>query len=59
MAGAVRSGDTLALFGVAATPVIADPADPARGLFPSADLEATPAFKLHLIKVLTDRLFAA
>jgi CO/xanthine dehydrogenase FAD-binding subunit len=58
MAGAVRAGDRLALFGVAATPVLADPSDPSRGLSPSGDLEATPAFKLHLVKVLTERVFA-
>jgi aerobic carbon-monoxide dehydrogenase medium subunit len=59
MAGAVRAGETLALFGVAATPVLADPGDPARGLMPSGDLEATPDFKLHLVRTLTERIFAA
>jgi len=59
MAGAVRAGDRLALFGVAATPVLADPADPARGLNPSPDLEATAAFRLHLVEVLAQRVFAA
>jgi CO/xanthine dehydrogenase FAD-binding subunit len=59
IAGAVRAADRLALFGVAATPVLADPADPTRGLRPSGDLEATPAFRLHLVKVLTERVFAA
>jgi carbon-monoxide dehydrogenase medium subunit len=59
LAGAVRAGDRLALFGVAPTPVLADPRDPARGLQPSGDLEATPEFRLHLVRVLADRAFAA
>jgi CO/xanthine dehydrogenase FAD-binding subunit len=59
LAGAVRSGDRLALFGVAPTPVLADPRDPTRGLRPSGDLEATPEFRLHLVRVLTERAFAA
>lgn len=59
LAGAVRAGDRLALFGVAPTPVLADPADPARGLKPSGDLEATPDFRLHLVRVLTERAFVA
>jgi CO/xanthine dehydrogenase FAD-binding subunit len=59
LAGAVRSGDRLALFGVAATPVLADPKNPTQGLQPSGDLEATPEFRLHLVQILTDRVFAA
>jgi 2-furoyl-CoA dehydrogenase FAD binding subunit len=59
MAGAVRAGDRLALFGVAPTPVLADPAHPDRGLQPSGDLEASPEFRKHLVRVLTDDLFAA
>ena len=59
LAGGVRYGDRLALFGVAPKPVLADPKDPARGLQPSGDLEATPEFRLHLVQVVTDRLFAA
>ncbi len=59
LAGAVRAGDRLALFGVAPTPVLADPNDPTKGLRPSGDLEASPEFRLHLIKVLTERAFAA
>lgn len=59
LAGAVRAGDRLALFGVAPTPVLADPADPARGLQPSGDLEATPEFRLHLVRALSERAFAA
>jgi CO/xanthine dehydrogenase FAD-binding subunit len=49
----------LALFGVAPTPVLANPRDPTRGLEPSGDLEATPQFRLHLVKVLTERVMAA
>ena len=59
MAGVVRAGTKLALFGVAATPVLADPRDPARDLDPSGDLEATPEFRRHLIRVLTEKAFAA
>ncbi|MDQ6774279.1 MAG: FAD binding domain-containing protein [Candidatus Dormibacteraeota bacterium] len=55
MAGVARAGDRLALFGVAPTPVLADPSDPARGLRPSSDLEASAEFKLHLVEVLTRR----
>jgi carbon-monoxide dehydrogenase medium subunit len=59
LAGVVRAGDRLALFGVAPTPVLADAKDPARGLQPSGDLEATPEFRVHLVRVLTDKAFAA
>lgn len=59
MAGAVRAGDRLALFGVAPTPVVADPRDPAKDLRPSGDLEATPEFRIHLVEVMTRELFAA
>jgi len=59
LAGVVRAGDRLALFGVAATPVLADRSDPTRGLQPSGDLEATPDFRLHLVRVLTEKAFAA
>jgi len=59
LAGAVRAGDRLALFGVAATPVLADPKDPTLGLRPSGDLEASSEFRLHLVRVLTERAFAA
>jgi carbon-monoxide dehydrogenase medium subunit len=59
LAGAVRAGERLALFGVAATPVLADPRDPTKGLQPSGDLEASTEFRLHLVNVLTERLFAA
>jgi aerobic carbon-monoxide dehydrogenase medium subunit len=59
LAGVVRAGERLALFGVASTPVLADRADPTRGLQPSGDLEATPDFRLHLVRVLTEKAFAA
>jgi hypothetical protein len=55
----VRAGDRLALFGVAGTPVLADPGDPTKGLEPSGDLEASSEFRLHLVQVLTDKAFAA
>ncbi len=58
MAGAVRAGDRLALFGVAPTPVLADPLNPAAGLEPSPDLESSAEYKRHLAAVLTARLFA-
>jgi aerobic carbon-monoxide dehydrogenase medium subunit len=59
LAGVVRAAERLVLFGVAGTPVLADPGDPTRGLQPSGDLEATSEFRLHLVKVLTDKAFAA
>jgi len=59
LAGVVRARDRLALFGVAATPVLADPRDPARGLEPSGDLEATGEFRKHLVRVLTEKAMAA
>ena len=59
LAGVVRAGPKLALFGVAPTPVLADPRDPVAELQPSGDLEATPEFRMHLVRVLTERAFAA
>jgi len=57
MAGVARYRDRVALFGVAGTPVMADPDDPTRGLQPSGDLEASPEFKLHLVRVLVARTY--
>ena len=59
LAGVVRAGERLALFGVAPVPVIADAADPTRGLQPSGDLEASPEFRLRLVRVLVERALAA
>ena len=59
LAGVVRAAGRLALFGVAPTPVLADPRDPSRGLQPSGDLEASPEFRRHLVRVLTEKAFAA
>jgi carbon-monoxide dehydrogenase medium subunit len=59
LAGVVRAAERLALFGVAPTPVLADPRDPARDLEPSGDIEATPEFRVHLVKVLSEKAFAA
>lgn len=59
LAGVVRAGDTLALFGVAPTPVLADRRDPASGLQPSGDLEASSEFRVHLVRALTEKAFAA
>ncbi|HEY8680988.1 MAG TPA: FAD binding domain-containing protein [Candidatus Dormibacteraeota bacterium] len=59
LAGAVRAGDRLVLFGVATRPVLADPADPTRGLQPSADPECSPAFRLHLVEALVERVMGA
>jgi carbon-monoxide dehydrogenase medium subunit len=58
LAGAVRAGDRLALFGVAPTPVLVDPAAPTQGLRPSSDLEASSAFRLHLVNVLAAQVLA-
>jgi carbon-monoxide dehydrogenase medium subunit len=55
MAGVARAGDRMALFGVASTPVLADPTDPTAGLHPSADLESSAEFKRHLVRVLVER----
>jgi len=57
MAGVARFRDRVALFGVAGTPVLADPDDPTRDLQPSGDLESSPDFKLHLVQVLVARAF--
>jgi len=59
LAGVVRAGEKLALFGVAPTPVLADPRDPARGLQPSGDLEASSDFRIHLVSVLAERVLDA
>lgn len=59
LVGVVRAGDRLVLFGVAPTAVLADPAAPTRGLRPSADLEASPEFRLHLVEILVARARAA
>ena len=59
LAGVVRAADRLALFGVAPTPVLADPREPAGGLQPSGDLEASAEFRLHLVRVLAGKAFAA
>jgi len=59
LAGVVRSDVRLALFGVASTPVMADPRDPTLGLQPGGDLEASADFRLHLVRVLTEKAFAA
>jgi carbon-monoxide dehydrogenase medium subunit len=59
LAGAVRAGERLGLFGVASTPVLADRGDPGAGLQPSGDLEASPEFRLHLVRTLVAEAFAA
>jgi CO/xanthine dehydrogenase FAD-binding subunit len=59
LAGVVRAGERLALFGVAPTPVLAEPSDPTRGLRPSGDLEATSEFRIHLVQVLAEKAMAA
>jgi CO/xanthine dehydrogenase FAD-binding subunit len=59
MAGAVRAGDRLAVFGVATRPLLADPGDPTRGLSPSADPECSPEFRLHLLEAVVERVMGA
>jgi CO/xanthine dehydrogenase FAD-binding subunit len=59
LAGVVRAGDRMALFGVASTPVMADTSDPTRGLQPSSDLEASAEFKIHLVRALAEKAAAA
>ncbi|MDP6481655.1 MAG: FAD binding domain-containing protein [Acidimicrobiales bacterium] len=50
---------TVALTGVAATPVLVDPADPTSGLEPTADFRGSTDYRLHLASVLTDRVLAS
>ncbi|HVD00535.1 MAG TPA: FAD binding domain-containing protein [Candidatus Dormibacteraeota bacterium] len=59
IAGAVRAGDRLAVFGVATRPQLADPADPTRGLSPSAQPECSPEFRLHLLEAVVERVMKA
>ena len=59
LAGAVRAGDRLVLFGVGPRPLVADPADPTRGLRPSADPACSPEFRLHLVEVMVERVMSA
>ena len=59
LAGVVRADHRLALFGVAPTPVLADPSDPTSGLQPSGDLEASPEFRLHLVRALAEKAMSA
>jgi carbon-monoxide dehydrogenase medium subunit len=59
LVGVARAEDRLVLFGVAPTAVLVDPSDPTRGLRPSADLEASADFRLHLVEVLVARALAA
>lgn len=50
------SGIRLALTGVAATPVLVDPADPTAGLAPTADFRGTADYRLHLAATLSTRV---
>jgi len=59
LAGAARAGDRVALFGVATKPLLADPADPTRGLSPSSDPECSPDFRLHLVREMVARVMAS
>lgn len=49
----------VALTGVAGTPVLVDPADPAAGLDPPGDFRGSPAYRRHLATVLTARALEA
>jgi CO/xanthine dehydrogenase FAD-binding subunit len=49
---------TLALTGVAATPVLADPDDPGAGLDPPGDFRGSPGYRLHLARTLAARAVA-
>lgn len=46
---------TLALTGVAATPVVVDPDDPVAALDPPGDFRGSPAYRRHLATVLSAR----
>ncbi|MGI9622883.1 MAG: FAD binding domain-containing protein [Acidimicrobiales bacterium] len=51
------NGDvSLALTGVASTPVLADPDDPTSGLEPTADFRGSSDYRLHLVEVLVGRV---
>ena len=56
MAGVAAAHGRLVVFVVGSTPTIVDPDDPTKGLRPLADLEASPEFKLHLVRVLAKRV---
>jgi CO/xanthine dehydrogenase FAD-binding subunit len=59
MAGVVLADDRLVLFGVAATPVLADLNDPTRGVAPLTDREVPAEFRLHLVQALVAQALAA
>lgn len=46
---------TLALTGVAATPILIDPSDPGAGLSPPADFRGSSEYRLHLARILSAR----
>ncbi|MBC8194795.1 MAG: FAD binding domain-containing protein [Acidimicrobiia bacterium] len=50
---------TVALTGVASTPVLIDPGDPTSGLEPLGDFRGSADYRLHLASVLTDRILAS
>ena len=56
MAGVAAAHGRLVVFGVGSSPTIVDPDDPTKGLRPLADLEASPEFKLHLVRVLAKKV---
>lgn len=59
VARATSDGITLALTGVADTPVLVDPAAPTSGLSPAGDFRGSPDYRLHLVDVLSRRAIEA
>ena len=55
VARATDDGVRLALTGVGASPVLADPADPTAGLEPPGDFRGSTDYRLHLVETLSAR----
>lgn len=55
VARATADGVRLALTGVGAHPVLADPADPTAGLEPPSDFRGSSDYRLHLVETLSAR----
>lgn len=52
-------GTTVALTGVAPTPIVVDASNPTAGLNPVGDFRGTPAYRLELARILTARAIGA
>lgn len=58
VARAAPGGARLVLTGVAATPILVDPADPTAGLSPIADFRGSTEYRIHLAGILSARALA-